>query len=371
MKILVVFGTRPEAIKMAPLIHELQNYPADFELKICITAQHRQMLDQVLTFFQITPDYDLNLMRPGQNLYQLTADVLTGMKDILEAYKPDYVLVHGDTTTSCAAALAGYYAGCQVGHVEAGLRTYNKWAPFPEEINRQLTGRLADIHLAPTQRAFDNLISEGVDKSKIVITGNTVVDALMLAQSKLNDYQDTEIDRLKQIVQQDKKLVLVTGHRRENFGDGFLDICHALKTLADEKDVQIIYPVHLNPNVQQPVYNLLSNHNSIHLIEPLGYAAFLWLMMRSYFIITDSGGIQEEAPSIRKPVLVMRESTERQEAVDAGVVKMVGTDKAKIVSEALLLLNNTDVYQSMTSGYNPYGDGQASKRIVEALLACK
>ena len=367
-KILLVFGTRPEAIKMAPLAKEFQKHSNVFETKICVTAQHREMLDQVLTFFEIVPDYDLNLMRPGQNLYQLTADVIVGLKPVLEEFQPDVVLVHGDTTTSTAAALAAFYAGAKVGHVEAGLRTYNKYAPFPEEINRQLTSRIADYNFAPTQKSKQNLLNENIAEASIGITGNTVIDALLWAQEKLKTYEDDEIRQLKQLVDATKKVILVTGHRRENFGDGFLNICEAIKQVAEQnKDTQIIYPVHLNPNVQKPVYDLLKNVPNVQLIAPLAYPAFVWLMTQSYLILTDSGGVQEEAPSLGKPVLVMRETTERPEAVDAGTVKMVGTNKEKIVSNINELLNNQNLYQEMSKAHNPYGDGKACERIITLL----
>ncbi|MDR2408034.1 MAG: UDP-N-acetylglucosamine 2-epimerase (non-hydrolyzing), partial [Bacteroidales bacterium] len=318
-KIIFIFGTRPEAIKMAPLIKVFLQHSNSFEIKVCVTAQHREMLDQVLSFFEITPDYDLNLMRPGQNLFQLTADVIIGLKPILEEFVPDIVFVHGDTTTSFLAALAAFYAGTKVAHVEAGLRTYNKQAPFPEEMNRQITSRITDYHFAPTETAKQNLLSEGISENNIVVTGNTVIDALLWAQEKLKNYSDDEIRKLENIVDTTKKLILVTGHRRENFGEGFLNICQAIKQVAGTyNDVQIIYPVHLNPNVQKPVYELLSNLSNVKLIPPLAYPAFVWLMNKSYLILTDSGGVQEEAPSLGKPVLVMRETTERPEAVQAG-----------------------------------------------------
>jgi UDP-N-acetylglucosamine 2-epimerase (non-hydrolysing) len=324
------------------------------------------MLDQVLSFFEIQPDYDLNLMRPGQNLYQLTADVVVGLKNVLESFAPDTVLVHGDTTTSSAAALAAFYAGAKVAHVEAGLRTYNILAPFPEEVNRQITSRIADYHFAPTETAQQNLLQEGIKPESIIITGNTVIDALLWTQGKLEHYDDNEMRHLKNIVDTAKKIVLVTGHRRENFGDGFLNICKALKQIADiNRDTQIIYPVHLNPNVQKPVYELLKNLSNVKLIPPLTYPAFVWLMSRSYLILTDSGGVQEEAPSFGKPVLVMRETTERPEAVTAGIVKMVGANCDRIVSEVSDLLNNTNHYEAMSKAVNPYGDGKACGRIVE------
>lgn len=363
IKHLIVFGTRPEAIKMAPLVKEFKKH-SEFETKVCVTAQHREMLDQVLEFFDIQPDYDLNLMKPNQNLYSLTADIITELKPVLEDFKPDYVYVHGDTSTSTIAALAAFYAGAKVCHVEAGLRTHNKWSPFPEEMNRQLTGRLADYHFAPTQQSYDNLIKENVKPETIVITGNTVIDALLNSSEKVQQIDNEEITFLKSIVEDDKKLILVTGHRRENHGQGFINICEALKEIANANpDVQIIYPVHLNPNVQRPVQQILSGIENIKLIAPLAYPAFVWLMTKSYMIITDSGGVQEEAPSLGKPVLVMRDTTERPEAVEAGTVILVGTDKEKIVSEAQSLLNDSDRYQKMSELHNPYGDGMACERI--------
>jgi UDP-N-acetylglucosamine 2-epimerase (non-hydrolysing) len=365
-KLLLVFGTRPEAIKMAPLIKAFQKCSDTFETRLCVTAQHRQMLDQVLDFFEITPDYDLNLMRPGQNLFQLTADIITGLKIILEDFNPDYTFVHGDTTTSMASALASFYAGVKVCHVEAGLRTYNKQAPFPEEINRQITGRLADIHFAPTPAAKNNLLSEKAS-GQIELTGNTVIDALLFAIEKLKNYSDKEIETLQNTLDFSKRMILVTGHRRENFGDGFVRICEALLEIAADPNVEIIYPVHLNPQVQDSANRLLKRKSNIRLINPLAYPSFVWLMNQSYLILTDSGGIQEEAPTLGKPVLVMRETTERPEAVDAGTVKLVGTDKEKIVSETAHLLSNPDYYDAMRKIHNPYGDGLAAQRIVEIM----
>lgn len=369
-KILLVFGTRPEAIKMAPLVKEFQNNSDSFETRVCVTAQHRQMLDQVLEFFEITPDYDLDLMKPSQSLNSVTADILMDMKPILEDFRPDYVLVHGDTATSTAAALASYFSGCKVGHVEAGLRTFNKWSPFPEEMNRQITGRLTDIHFAPTTDSRDNLLREAVADSSIIVTGNTVIDALHDSVKKVNSpgYTNSEIEAIKNIADPAKDIILVTGHRRENFGQGFINICEALKDIAEtHPDTQIIYPVHLNPNVQKPVTEILASVENIHLISPLSYPSFVWLMDKSKLIITDSGGVQEEAPSLGKPVLVMRDTTERPEAVTAGTVILVGTDKAKIVAEAHDLLTNPARYKQMSTLHNPYGDGEACKRIVEAL----
>ncbi|WP_124640021.1 non-hydrolyzing UDP-N-acetylglucosamine 2-epimerase [Amniculibacterium aquaticum] len=369
-KHLIIFGTRPEAIKMAPLVKEFQKN-TEFETKVCVTAQHREMLDQVLDFFEIKPDYDLNLMKPNQNLYTLTADIITDLKPILDDFKPDYVYVHGDTSTSSIAALAAFYSGAKVCHIEAGLRTHNKWSPFPEEMNRQLTGRLADYHFAPTQQSFDNLIKENIKEEDIVITGNTVIDALLDSSSRVKEIDNSEIEALKNIVDSTKKLILVTGHRRENHGQGFINICEALKEIAETHtdDVQIIYPVHLNPNVQKPVNEILAAVDNIKLIDPLAYPAFVWLMTQSYMIITDSGGVQEEAPSLGKPVLVMRDTTERPEAVEAGTVILVGTDKNKIISEANLLLNNHEKYNSMSELHNPYGDGKACERIAEFIKA--
>lgn len=367
-KNLIIFGTRPEAIKMAPLVHEFSKYDQEFETRVCITAQHREMLDQVLSFFEIIPDYDLNIMRPNQNLHSLTADIIVQLKPILEDFKPDYVFVHGDTTTTMAASIAAFYSSCKVCHVEAGLRTYNLQSPFPEEMNRQVTGVLSHFHFAPTENSKNNLLKENKSEDSICVTGNTVIDALIKGIGKIKDgnYEDEEIETLKKIIQPDKKLILVTGHRRENHGNGFLNICEALKEIANsQKDVQIIYPVHLNPNVKEPVYKILSGIENITLISPLAYPAFIWLMDKSYIIITDSGGIQEEAPSLGKPVLVMRDTTERPEAVKAGTVILVGTDKNKIISEATRLLNNEDDYKKMSKVHNPYGDGNACERIVK------
>lgn len=366
-KILIVFGTRPEAIKMAPLVKEFEKQKAKFNVKVCVTAQHREMLDQVLDFFEIKPHYDLNLMRPGQNLYQLTADVIMGLKDVLEDFKPDFVMVHGDTTTSSAAALASFYANTKICHIEAGLRTFNKHSPFPEEMNRQLTGRLADFHFAPTESAKINLIKEGVNPEFIFVTGNTVIDALLYAKDKVEEVVDEQIEYLKSIVDYSKDLILVTGHRRENFGNGFINICNALKRIALEQNVQIIYPVHLNPNVQKPVNEILSGVENIKLIDPLNYPAFVWLMKKSKLIITDSGGVQEEAPSLGKPVLVTRDTTERPEAVNAKTVMLVGTDMLEIVRNAKELLTNIDLYAEMSTAHNPYGDGKTSRKVFDIL----
>lgn len=370
-KNLIIFGTRPEAIKMAPLVKAfLKN--KSFETKVCVTAQHREMLDQVLDFFEIKPDYDLNLMKPGQNLYSLTADIITGLQPILEEFQPDYVYVHGDTTTTMGASIASFYSGAKVCHVEAGLRTFNKQSPFPEEINRTITGRVADYHFAPTQTSYDNLFNEGISKENIVITGNTVIDALHESVLKVGTMNDKEIEQLKSEIDFNKRILLVTGHRRENHGQGFINICAALKEISEStKNVQIIYPVHLNPKVQKPVYEILGKLDNVKLIAPLAYPAFVWLMNKCELVITDSGGVQEEAPSLGKPVLVMRDTTERPEAVDAGTVILVGTDQERIVHETLDLLNNPERYLKMSKLHNPYGDGNASKRIVEFIQNIK
>lgn len=370
-KHLIIFGTRPEAIKMAPLVKEFHKYK-DFDIKVCVTAQHREMLDQVLVFFKIRPDYDLNLMRPNQNLYSLTADIITGLKPILEEYKPDFVYVHGDTSTTMAASIAAFYSGAKVCHVEAGLRTHNKLSPFPEEINRQVTGRIADYHFAPTAQSRHNLLKENILSENIIITGNTVIDALLDSSERVKNLENEEISYLKTIVDASQRVILVTGHRRENHGQGFINICEALKEIAESNSqVQIIYPVHLNPNVKGPVYELLSGVENIRLIPPLAYPAFVWLMAQSYLIITDSGGVQEEAPSLGKPVLVMRDTTERPEAVEAGTVILVGTDKHKIVTEANELLRNQKRYLQMSALHNPYGDGKACTRIAEFIRNSK
>lgn len=373
-KILLVFGTRPEAIKMAPLVKEFSKHTADFDVRVCVTAQHRQMLDQVLDFFEITPHYDLDLMKPNQSLNSVTADILMEMKPILEEFRPDYVLVHGDTATSTAAALAAYFAQCKVGHVEAGLRTFNKWSPFPEEMNRQITGRLTDIHFAPTPQSKQNLLKEAIAVETIVVTGNTVIDALQDSVRKVNStgYTNEEIEQVKKILDPTKDLILVTGHRRENFGQGFINICNALKDIAEKRpNTQIIYPVHLNPNVQNPVNEILTGIANINLISPLSYPSFVWLMDKAKIIVTDSGGVQEEAPSLGKPVLVMRDTTERPEAVEAGTVILVGTDRSLIVRESLDLLDNPERYKKMSHIDNPYGDGLACARIIHALKNIK
>ncbi|UJH69312.1 UDP-N-acetylglucosamine 2-epimerase (non-hydrolyzing) [Muricauda sp. SCSIO 65647] len=350
---------------MAPLVKAFQKN-SQFETKVCVTAQHRQMLDQVLDFFDIVPYYDLDLMRPGQNLYNLTALIITSLKEVLEDYQPDFVYVHGDTTTTMAASIAGFYSGAKVCHVEAGLRTFNKYAPFPEEINRTVTGHVADFHFAPTQTSYDNLINEGIKAAVVTITGNTVIDALLESVDRVEQLQSEALNKLKGQINEDKRTILVTGHRRENHGQGFINICQALKEIAETfVDVEIVYPVHLNPKVQKPVYDLLGNLPNIKLIDPLAYPEFVWLMNQSYMVITDSGGVQEEAPSLGKPVLVMRETTERPEAVDAGTVILVGTDKNKIVAETKTLLTDSKRYETMSKLHNPYGDGKACQRIIE------
>lgn len=373
-KNLIVFGTRPEAIKMAPLVKAFQNHPESFETKVCVTAQHREMLDQVLSLFEITPEYDLNIMKPGQDLYDITANVLVGMKSVLQDYKPDVVFVHGDTTTTFSAALAAFYQQIKIAHIEAGLRTGNIYSPWPEEANRQLTTQITSYHFAPTATSKANLLKENVLESRISVTGNTVIDALFLALEKIHNNPLLEkeiIEKLTSLYPFDpsKKIILVTGHRRENHGNGFINICTALKTLAQNNPtVDIVYPVHLNPNVQKPVKEILGGIPNVHLIEPLQYETFLYLMDKSYFIITDSGGVQEEAPSLGKPVLVMRDTTERPEALIAGTVKLVGTDTAKIIAEAQLLLDSPQAYTTMSKAHNPYGDGKACERIINFLL---
>jgi UDP-N-acetylglucosamine 2-epimerase (non-hydrolysing) len=367
IKTLFVFGTRPEAIKMAPLVKEFQKNKSIFETKVCITAQHREMLDQVLSFFEIDPDFDLDLMKPNQNLYNLTADIITRLKPILEEFKPDYVFIHGDTTTTMASSIAAFYSGAKVCHVEAGLRTFNKRSPFPEEVNRSIAGRVCDYHFAPTELSKANLLRENILESTILVTGNTVIDALNFSVEKVNSnhFEDKEIVALKELICDGKRIILVTGHRRENHGQGFINICEALREIASKnEDCQIIYPVHLNPNVQKPVYKLLNGLKNISLIAPLSYPAFVWLMEKAYLIITDSGGVQEEAPSLGKPVLVMRDTTERPEAVEIGTVKLVGTDKIRIIEEAQKLLSNDEAYVEMSLLHNPYGDGKASERIL-------
>lgn len=369
-KVLLVFGTRPEAIKMAPLALQLQLDVHNFETKVCVTGQHRQMLDQVLELFNLSPDFDLNLMKPGQTLSDITSGVLKGLEQVFTEWMPDVVLVHGDTATTFAASLAAYYHKIAVGHVEAGLRTGDIYSPWPEEANRKLTGALTTYHFAPTQSSYNNLVKENIAPNSITITGNTVIDALLTVKSKVETDQEI-INRFEQqfdFLDSAKKLILVTGHRRENFGQGFLNICTALANIAKQyPDVQIVYPVHLNPNVQKPVNELLSGISNIHLIAPQDYLPFVYLMNRSYLILTDSGGIQEEAPSLGKPVLVMRDTTERPEAVDAGTVKLVGTDATLIQQSVIELLENQNLYQTMAAAHNPYGDGTACQQIINAL----
>lgn len=364
MKLLTVFGTRPEAIKMAPLIKALESSAA-FENRVCVTAQHRQMLDQVLQLFDISPHYDLDLMRPGQTLPQLTSQIIHGIDSVLAHYQPDWVLVHGDTTTTMATSLAAYYRQAGVAHVEAGLRTHNLYSPWPEEGNRQITGRLAGLHFAPTEESRQNLLREGADTVSIHVTGNTVIDALLSVSRRIDT--DTalynELAGRFPFLDPAKRLILVTGHRRENFGAGFEAMCQALKDIASEPGVQVVYPVHLNPQVQEPVRRILGDCAQVHLIEPLDYLPFVYLMKRSHLILTDSGGIQEEAPSLGKPVLVMRDTTERPEAVAAGTVLLVGTDHKRIVSETLHLLHDEAAYRQMAFAHNPYGDGAACQRI--------
>ena len=375
---MLVFGTRPEAIKMAPLVKEFQKYPKDFETVVCVTGQHREMLDQVLRIFDIKPDYDLDIMRQGQDLYDVTAKVLLGMREILKEAGPDMVLVHGDTTTSTAAALASFYQKIPVGHVEAGLRTHNIYSPWPEEMNRQITGRIASYHFAPTSLSRQNLLDEGVQENRIHVTGNTVIDALHWVVEKIKDDKELDCKLENQLreagynVGRDRRLVLITGHRRENFGEGFINICNAIKTLSVRyPEVDFVYPMHLNPNVRKPIHEVfgddLSNLDNTFFIEPLEYLNFVYLMERSYIVLTDSGGIQEEAPGLGKPVLVMRNTTERPEALEAGTVKLVGTDYDKIIAEVSVLLDNPPAYDIISKAVNPYGDGKACERIIKFL----
>lgn len=380
-KVMLVFGTRPEAIKMAPLVKTFQSYADDFETIVCVTGQHRQMLDQVLDLFEIKPDYDLNIMKQGQDLYDVTSRVLIGMRDVLRESNPDVVLVHGDTTTSTAAALASFYQHIAVGHVEAGLRTHNIYSPWPEEMNRQITGRIATYNFSPTPLSRENLVAEGVAEDKITVTGNTVIDALYQVVDKIknNTKLNAELSDLLKKSGYDvsrlcdgKKMVLITGHRRENFGEGFVSMCRAIKSLTEKyPDVDFVYPMHLNPNVRKPIHEVfgddLSNLGNMFFIEPLEYLSFVYLMEKSSIVLTDSGGIQEEAPGLGKPVLVMRDTTERPEALSAGTVKLVGTDYDKIVGEVSALLENTDYYNEMSHAVNPYGDGKACERIINAL----
>ena len=372
-KILLVFGTRPEAIKMAPLVKAFQKDTEHFETRVCVTAQHRQMLDQVLDLFGITPEYDLNIMAPNQDLYDITAKVLMGLREVLKDFRPDTVLVHGDTTTSMAASLAAFYMQIPVGHVEAGLRTYNMLSPWPEEMNRQVTDRICTYYFAPTEQSKKNLLQENIDEKKIFITGNTVIDALLMAVDIISSTPGMEEKIAKEFQEKgytvgNREYILVTGHRRENFGEGFLHICKAIKELAAlHPDMDIVYPVHLNPNVQKPVYELLSGVDNVYLISPLDYLPFIYAMQHSTLLLTDSGGVQEEAPSLGKPVLVMRDTTERPEAVEAGTVKLVGTDAEAIVSNVTALLQDKEMYKRMSETHNPYGDGQACERIMVAL----
>ena len=369
MKVLTVFGTRPEAIKMAPLVHALAKDP-HFEAKVCVTAQHREMLDQVLKLFSIVPEYDLNIMQPGQGLTEITCRILEGLKPVLESFKPDVVLVHGDTTTTMAASLAAFYQRIPVGHVEAGLRTGDLSSPWPEEGNRTLTGHLATYHFAPTETSRQNLLRENIADNRITVTGNTVIDALFWVRDRVlsDEALHNELTQRYPFLANGKKMILVTGHRRESFGRGFEQICHALAEIAaNNPDVQIVYPVHLNPNVSEPVKRILGHDENVILIEPQDYLPFVWLMNRAWLILTDSGGIQEEAPSLGKPVLVMREMTERPEAVSAGTVCLVGTDSQRIVNEVTRLLQDESAYQAMSRAHNPYGDGHACHRILSAL----
>lgn len=380
-KIMLVFGTRPEAIKMAPLVHELQKYPDKFRTIVCVTGQHREMLDQVLHLFDIHPDYDLNIMKSGQDLYDITSRILLGMRNVLEQARPDIVLVHGDTTTSMSAALAAFYAQIPVGHVEAGLRTNNIYSPWPEEMNRRITGRITSLHFAPTPLSRENLLKENVSAASIIVTGNTVIDALLSVVGRISNNPELR-DRLTATLRtagydpdrtDSRKLVLITGHRRENFGGGFKNICRALKDLTVAfPQVDFVYPMHLNPNVRRPIHEMfgddLSNLGNIFFIEPLEYLSFVLLMERAHIVLTDSGGIQEEAPGLGKPVLVMRDTTERPEAVTAGTVKLVGTDHDRIVDEVTSLLTDDEAYRTMSQAVNPYGDGKACRRIAERLM---
>lgn len=379
--VMLVFGTRPEAIKMAPLVKEFQKHPDKFKTTVCVTGQHRQMLDQVLEIFNITPDYDLNIMKQGQDLYDVTARVLTGMRSVLDEARPDLVLVHGDTTTSTAAALAAFYRQIPVGHVEAGLRTHNIYSPWPEEMNRMITGRIATFHFAPTPLSRENLLRENVSADKITVTGNTVIDALYWVVDKIrnNSRLDSKlVEILKKAgydtgrLSRGKRLVLITGHRRENFGEGFINMCSAIKDLSMKyPDTDFVYPMHLNPNVRKPIHQVFGDNlgipGNMFFIEPLEYLSFVYLMEHSYMVLTDSGGIQEEAPGLGKPVLVMRDTTERPEAVEAGTVKLVGTDYHKILSETSELLDSPSAYEKMSKAVNPYGDGKACERIVTFL----
>lgn len=378
-RVMLVFGTRPEAIKMAPLVQEFRKHPDQYETLVCVTGQHREMLDQVLNIFGIVPNYDLNIMKPGQDLYDVTARILSGMRDILTRTQPDVLLVHGDTTTSMAVALAAFYQQIPVGHVEAGLRTHNIYSPWPEEMNRQITGRIATYHFSPTPLSRENLLREGIDKSRILVTGNTVIDALYAVVNKMKDDVPLQLSLEKElkaagydtgrlVTEEGRRLVLITGHRRENFGDGFLHICRAIKMLSEKyPDVDFVYPMHLNPNVRKPIKDIFGENcqSNLFFIEPLEYLSFVYLMEKSHIVLTDSGGIQEEAPGLGKPVLVMRDTTERPEALEAGTVKLVGTDYDKIVSEVSSLLDDVQYYEKMSQAVNPYGDGKACERIAQ------
>ncbi len=373
-KILLVFGTRPEAIKMAPLVKAFEKEQQTFNLRVCVTAQHREMLDQVLELFEIEPDYDLNIMKQGQDLYDVTSKVLLGMRDVLHDFKPDVVLVHGDTTTTISATLAAFYQKIPVGHVEAGLRTGDIYSPWPEEANRLLTTQIARYHFAPTLTNKENLLREHIPDANIIVTGNTVIDSLFMVVDKINSDKalrssiDSQIASLGFSYNNERKMVLVTGHRRENFGEGFLNICNGLKELAQKySDVDFVYPVHLNPNVQKPVNAILTGINNVYLIEPLDYLPFVYLLNRCHLVLTDSGGVQEEAPSLGKPVLVMRDTTERPEALEAGTVMLVGTDKETIIKYVSLLLEDELKYKKMSYAHNPYGDGTASMKIINYL----
>lgn len=368
MKILFFFGTRPEAIKMAPLIREFQKYPGRFDVKVCVSAQHREMLDQVLGFFQIRPDFDLDIMRQNQDLFDITTEALKGIKNVLARYRPEWLFVQGDTTTTFAGALAAFYEKVKIAHIEAGLRSFNKHSPFPEEANRVLTTHLADLHFAPTGTARNNLLKEGIADDRISVVGNTSIDALFLCLKLIKGKRLADFKSLENI-NFDKKVLLVTGHRRESFGGPFENICYALKTLGEDNDVEIVYPVHLNPNVRRPVFKILKDMPNIHLIEPLDYPSFVWLMNKSYMVLTDSGGVQEEAPSLGKPVLVMRDVTERVEGIKAGTAVLVGTDKDKIIKRTSLLLKSRYGYEKIAKAVNPYGDGGTSRRILRIIKA--
>ena len=369
---LIIFGTRPEAIKMAPLVKEFSKYSDQFDTRVCVTGQHREMLDQVLKFFEIQPEFDLDLMKPDQDLYSLTSSIITIIKPILEVFVPDYVFIHGDTTTSMAVGLAAFYFGTTVCHIEAGLRTYDLHSPFPEEMNRRINSVISQVHFAPTETAKANLVLENKSPSNIVVVGNTVIDALKFAVRKIKapGYENSKINKLKKLIKKDKKMILVTVHRRESHGPGIIRLCKTFKEILEiDPSLQIIYPVHLNPEIQKPVYDLLNQTNNIQLISPVSYPAFVWLMEKSYLIITDSGGIQEEAPSLGKPVLVIRDKTERPEAIDSGTAILVGTQPEMILSEVKRIITKQEVYNKMANLKNPYGDGKASKKIVNHIMS--